>query len=257
VLGNLALGRPMEESLKALAETTKTFLMDNLIPSVTNIFGAMPGAISTLWRELMPGNFSDLASEAISSFTSFVTENVDSVLDSGGELLYSLIDGIIAVIPELTEAAVEIVGALGEYLTENQDEMLAAAGELGKKAAQAIWDSLVIMWESLSANPLAFKVSVMGQKFGESMNGGMTSSSHAGLGGSFAKGLDYVPYDGFIAELHQGEMILTRAQANAVRNGRIGAGVTVNQYFYDSHHTAADQMAAARYEQEKAVLGLV
>ncbi len=261
VLGNLALGRPMEDSLEALAETTTTFLMDNLIPAAANVLGALPGAVSTLWGKLMPGSFSDLAGQAISSFTSFVTENLDDVLDSGGELLYTVIDGVVAVLPELAGAAGEIVGALGSYLIENADEMLAAAWELGQKTAQAIWDSLVALWNGLSTGGLSVGINVEGSMSGAASGYahgiGQSGSSHSGVGGSFAKGLDYVPYDGFIAELHEGEMVLTRAQANAVRNGHIGGGVTVVQHIHSEAKTAADLMQEARYEQEKAVLGLV
>lgn len=39
------------------------------------------------------------------------------------------------------------------------------------------------------------------------------------IDGSHANGLGYVPYDGYVAQLHQGEMVLTAAQANAIRGG--------------------------------------
>ena len=39
---------------------------------------------------------------------------------------------------------------------------------------------------------------------------------------SFATGLDYVPYDNFIAKLHTGETVLNRANATAYRAGNIG-----------------------------------
>ena len=259
VLGNLALGRPMEDSLEALAETTTTFLMDNLIPSAANVLGSLPGAVSTLWGKLMPGSFSDLASEAISSFTSFVTDNADDVLDSGRELLGKTIEGILEKLPELAGAAGEIVGKLGMYLIENSDEMLAEAKELGEKAAQAIWDSLVALWEGISASGLlvTLKINHRQEAIAEWVDENYGGTSHGGVGGSFAKGLDYVPYDGFIAELHEGEMVLTRAQANAVRSGYVGGGVTVVQHIHSEAKTAADLMQEARYEQEKAVLGLV
>ena len=39
---------------------------------------------------------------------------------------------------------------------------------------------------------------------------------------SFATGLDYVPYDNFIAKLHAGETVLNRANATAYRAGNVG-----------------------------------
>lgn len=39
---------------------------------------------------------------------------------------------------------------------------------------------------------------------------------------SFATGLDYVPYDNFIAKLHAGEAVLSRADATAYRAGNVG-----------------------------------
>lgn len=47
VLGNLSLGRDLQGPLNALVSTTSTFLFENFIPMVGNIFKALPGAIST------------------------------------------------------------------------------------------------------------------------------------------------------------------------------------------------------------------
>lgn len=48
VLGNMSLGRDIQPSLNALITTTSTFLFNNFIPMVGNIFKALPGALSTL-----------------------------------------------------------------------------------------------------------------------------------------------------------------------------------------------------------------
>lgn len=45
------------------------------------------------------------------------------------------------------------------------------------------------------------------------------SSSHSGSGGSFENGLWDVPYNDFPALLHEGEMVLTKTQANEYRDG--------------------------------------
>lgn len=54
VLGKLALGQDIKPSLEALAETTSTFLVGNLIPMVVNILKALPGAIATFIKASIP-----------------------------------------------------------------------------------------------------------------------------------------------------------------------------------------------------------
>lgn len=44
-------------------------------------------------------------------------------------------------------------------------------------------------------------------------------SSSGGVGRSYATGLDYVPYDGFAAVLHEGEAVLTKLEAQNWRRG--------------------------------------
>lgn len=48
-----------------------------------------------------------------------------------------------------------------------------------------------------------------------------------GIDGSHAGGLGYVPYDGYLAQLHKGEMVLTAGQAAMLRSGQ--SGVTAGQ----------------------------
>ena len=84
------------------------------------------------------------------------------------------------------------------------------------------------------------------------------NGSPSGLTTNFslnAGGLDYVPYNGYFAELHRGEMVLTEDEANKYRRGSFGSRVVqVIQNIYSEAKTAADLMEEARYEQEKAVL---
>lgn len=61
------------------------------------------------------------------------------------------------------------------------------------------------------------------------------------IDGSHAQGLDYVPWDGYIAQLHKGEMILPEDQARALRESFLGA-VTPNTGLRDTIHSAAAGM---------------
>lgn len=49
-----------------------------------------------------------------------------------------------------------------------------------------------------------------------------------GVHGSHAKGLEYVPFDGYRAELHEGERVLTKRENKEYINGNIGKGDTYN-----------------------------
>lgn len=59
------------------------------------------------------------------------------------------------------------------------------------------------------------------------------SSSYKGTttNGSHALGLDYVPWDGYTAELHKGEMILTAAEARTLRRQMQRSGGSIESIF--------------------------
>ena len=69
------------------------------------------------------------------------------------------------------------------------------------------------MWDNLFGN--------------RSVNVDVNSS---GTDGSHAGGLDYVPYNNYVANLHRGEMVLTSAEATQYRKGNENAagGMTIN-----------------------------
>ena len=72
-----------------------------------------------------------------------------------------------------------------------------------------IIDSLSFLFKVGGLPGLAFKATA-------AMVKGAVNGSHAG-------GLDYVPHDGYIAELHQGERVQTAAEANDWRSGLLAA----------------------------------
>lgn len=55
-----------------------------------------------------------------------------------------------------------------------------------------------------------------------------THVSGTGVDGSHATGLNYVPFDGYVAELHRGEMVVPASEAASLRSGAAGGAVTQN-----------------------------
>lgn len=54
------------------------------------------------------------------------------------------------------------------------------------------------------------------------------------LNGSHANGLDYVPFDNYLAQLHEGESILTAEEAKVWRDFKYGQKMTANAIDYDA-----------------------
>lgn len=93
-----------------------------------------------------------------------------------------------------------------------------------KDGINAAWDGLVSwfngLWDGLFGNRTA-NVTVNTHE-NRTVSTSYQSSGGAGrrsVNGSHRSGLDYVPFDGYIAELHKGEMVLTSQQAGLWRSG--------------------------------------
>lgn len=88
-------------------------------------------------------------------------------------------------------------------MTEKLPEIMSTMEGFGQKITTALQDGI---------GSINIPVNISGGGFAQS-----------GVMGSHADGLDYVPFDGYIAELHKGEMVVPAAEARMIRNGTSGA----------------------------------
>lgn len=103
---------------------------------------------------------------------------------------------------EAKSAAIETFGSFIQGMVDKLPELEAQVSSFGSKITAALQSGI----GSVSI-PITFN--------------GITASA---VNGSHASGLDYVPYDGYIAELHKGEMVVPADEAKMLRNGSQGAG---------------------------------
>lgn len=137
------------------------------------------------------------ADKAKTAFDDFINTHVPEGFMSGVKSALETVAGLVYDIKSAWDAFVESLSTTNiQKSAKSIQEGWENGGIAG--AASAAWDSA---WY----NPSNW--------FGK---------KNTGAGRSFATGLDYVPYDNFVAKLHAGETVLNRADATAYRAGMTG-----------------------------------
>ena len=137
--------------------------------------------------------------DALSGWFSDAWEAVKGVFDGWGDFFSGLWDDLTG-----------IFSGIWDWFTGIGEDIINGI----KNGISNAWNGLVgwfnNLWDSLFGN----------RTVGVSVTKTERTITEPGVSGkipSHALGLDYVPYDGYIAELHKGEMVLTKAQAQLLR----------------------------------------
>lgn len=168
-LGALSLGEDVGPTLEALTETTITFLADNLLPMVGNIFKSLPIVIGTAIKYSIPkmkalgkeliSNFSrGLKNNIISAYSSFnstinnilnlITERLPGFLSVGVNLLTNIANGIFSAMPSLIKIASDLVLSFTKFIFDNYPVILKAGADLIMNIVNGIAENLPKMGES-------------------------------------------------------------------------------------------------------------
>lgn len=209
----------------------------NFLQTVGDFFSQLPGRIwnflaQTFQKVVAWG--SQMVSSGCAAITSFVSTVVGIVTS-----LPSKVWGILSQIPAKVQQ-------LGSQLRS-----------IGAVAFNALWDGIksvgnsILGWVSGFASSIKSFISGIIEGFNNVVGSANSAkSAAASVKGRHANGLDYVPYNGYIAELHKGERVLTAQESKEYNEGRRGqGGDTFN--FYNTKPDAyeyARQMKRAKKE---------
>ena len=209
----------------------------NFLQTVGEFFSQLPGRIwnflaQTFQKVVAWG--SQMVSSGRAAITSFVSTVVGIVTS-----LPSKVWGILSQIPAK-------VSQLGSQLRS-----------AGAAAFNALWNGIksvgdsILGWVSGFASTIKSFISGIVEGFNNVVGSADSAkSAAASVKGRHANGLDYVPYNGYIAELHKGERVLTAQENKEYNEGRRGqGGDTFN--FYNTKpepYEYARQMKRARKE---------
>lgn len=226
-------------------------LVDKLNQNAGKLIDSAITIISTLGQgiiQMLP-QVAHSALQIILTLTGKLNENLPQILDTAGEMLMSIVKGLAENLPQITKAAADIIVTLLNYFVEHLPDIVKGALNMGSAVVNGIiqgisaaWDSLVSwfngLWNSLFGNR-SVNVNVNGS--------GGSNRRHAG-------GLDYVPYNDYVANLHRGEMVLTAREADEYRKNGVqgGTGFVVNQTIYAAKQTPVELAAATRAAFQRA-----
>lgn len=179
------------------------------------------------------------ALQIVLTLVSKLNENLPQMLDTAGQMLIAFVEGVSEHLPDIMLAAASIVETLLTYFIEHLPDIVDGAMQMGDAVIDGIIDGISAAWDSLVSWFNGLWDSLFGNR---SVNVGVNSGSD----GSHAGGMDYVPYNNYVANLHRGEMVLTADEAENYRKGNKTRGDTVFQISINGlQFTSVSDMAHA------------
>lgn len=235
-------------------------------------------------KEYGLGSLSDAFQSYGKDGAAYAQAIVDAVEMAGGattEKGQQIINGFLEINQKVSESQNELSQTMalldGEFENElksmNETYAEAVAGlDKSKEAKSAAYSTFQSFLDGMNNKvpDILSRCKKLGVEMTEAIQSGIgeitayVTLKQANTVPGLAVGLDYVPYDNFLAYLHKGEAVLTAAEAKAWRSGSLpyssdastqqtGRSIVINQYIEAVPQTAADTAAAteAYFEQAR------
>ena len=193
--------------------------------------------------------------DALKPLISIIANELVSVIKIIGQVITALVNllkPLVQIIASIVEAVAGLVNlifdALGaglEWLEKRWKEKWEKIIEFTK----GLVDRFLNWWNNL---PFVKAIKEGWEGLTDMFKDGSLNPFH----GSHANGLSYVPFDGYIAELHKGERVLTAQENERYSSYGGGNGTTINFYSNEriDEYTAAKELRRTMKDME---LGLV
>ena len=188
-------------------------------PLIGGIFGTAFAAVKTVWGV------------AISFF-----QMIFNVITG----IFSVIDGVLT--GDFSKAWEGIKGVFGS--------VFSFFNGVGNQVVEGIKSGISAIWGGLTS----FVQNLWNGIKGIFTIDASDVKNNTGSNSRRAGGLDYVPYNDYVANLHRGEMVLTAREADEYRKNGVqgGTGFVVNQTIYAAKQTPVELAAATRAAFQRA-----
>ena len=199
-----ALNNSLAAELMPYVADILQWVIDN-IPTIKETVGGVIDAILPIVKMLLDFVMQALPPllNAIKKFLDWIMPYLKPILEAIGKLL----EGLFALLEGDTDTFInnikEVFIGLGTALFD-----------IGKEIFTSLWDGIKDVWGSIKGW-IDEKVSWLSDKLAFWRKGNAEMQTD----GSHASGLPYVPDDGYVAELHRGEMVMPANQVQSLMSG--------------------------------------
>lgn len=230
----------LSQSAVNIVQTLVTGISANaaqLIDSAIQIITVLGNGI----YQMLP-TVAQAALQIVLTLVSKLNENLPQMLDTAGQMLIAFVEGVSEHLPDIMLAAASIVETLLTYFIEHLPDIVEGAMQMGNAVIDGIIDGISAAWDGLVSWFNGLWDSLFGDR-------SVNVNANVSTNGSHAGGLAYVPFDGYIAELHKGERVLTASEARAYNDGYGtggSGGITVVQNIQSVPMTPVELAAATK-----------
>lgn len=167
-----------------------------------------------------------------------IIQSIWNVAVSFFQTVFNLITGVFSTIDAVLSGDFQSAWESIQGIFEGAFDFFSTVGQNAvegiKGGIAAVWGGLVSfvqgLWDGIKS---IFVINASDVK------------NNTGSDGSHAGGMDYVPYNNYVANLHRGEMVLTADEADSYRRGKgSGSGFTLTQNIYAAKQTPVELAAS-------------
>lgn len=257
----------------------------NITETIGNFFSNLgenvSSAISEIWSNIvewgtnMVNKAKEIASGFVDAFLGFFKNLIQNVKDTISGMIDMITNWGTNLLNKAKEIGTGFITAItsglhkvGSFFADIFTDILDAVTSLGPKLFEAGKNVIMNLWEGMKnifssvVDWITNSLSELFKPIRDMMDNLLSpvknifeniGSAVGGLfGGSHANGLDYVPYNGYVAELHQGERVLTREENEEYNRGRSGG----DTYIFHSPEPIDEYQAARLMKQTKQELDM-
>ena len=167
-----------------------------------------------------------------------IIQSIWNVAVSFFQTVFNLITGVFSTIDAVLSGDFQSAWESIQGIFEGAFDFFSTVGQNAvegiKGGIAAVWGGLVSfvqgLWDGIKS---IFVINASDVK------------NNTGVNGSHAGGMDYVPYNNYVANLHRGEMVLTADEADNYRRGKgTSNGFTLTQNIYAAKQTPVELAAS-------------